>query len=38
VVIDGQVGLILPVGLAVDIDGSRRVVVLVGVVHLLDRC
>jgi hypothetical protein len=37
-VIDGQMRLVLPVGLAVDIDGSRRVVVLVGVVHLLDSC
>jgi hypothetical protein len=38
VVVDGQVGLVLPVRLAVDVDGGRRVLVHVGVVHLLDSC
>jgi hypothetical protein len=37
VVIDRQVGLVLPVRLAVNIDGSGRVVMSVLAVHLLDR-
>ena len=37
-VIDGQVRLVLPVRLAVHIDGSGRVVMSVLAVHLLDRC
>ena len=35
-VIDGQVRLLLPMRLAVDIDGGRGVLVDVGMVHLLD--
>lgn len=35
-VVDGQVGLLLPVGLAVDVDGSGGVLVDVGMVHLLN--
>lgn len=35
-VVDGEVRLGLPVGLAVHIDGSRRVLVDVGMVHLLN--
>jgi hypothetical protein len=37
-VVNGKVGLVLPVGLAVDVDGSGRVVVSVLVVHLLHGC
>lgn len=35
-VIDGQVRLLLPMRLAVDVDGSRGVLVDVGMVHLLN--
>lgn len=35
-VIDGQMRLLLPVRLAVDVDGGRGVLVDVGMVHLLD--
>lgn len=35
-VINGEVGLVLPVGLAVNIDGGRRVLMDVLVMHLLN--
>lgn len=35
-VVDGQVRLLLPVRLAVDVDGGRGVLVDVGMVHLLN--
>jgi hypothetical protein len=34
--VDGEVSLVLPVGLAMDVDGSRRVLMNVRVVHLLN--
>jgi hypothetical protein len=38
VVVDGEMRLVLPVGLTVSVDSGGRTLVQVGVVHLLHRC